>query len=449
MLRAVRATMHGRFAEAEQLAAEGLRVGRGCRDRNVDGIWTTNRAALVRAAERHDEMVAFEPEVQALLTRFVNAEAWQTASAALVHARVEDVERTRSYVAQLPEFLITPAENLFAIYFVAESAALVGPVSLAERLYGRIKALPDHYVVLGMSYMSWEGPSVRLLALLASFLGRWEDAAAHFEAALARCRQLGTLPYLARTEYEYGRMLAARAADGDAERARALFASARAMAERLGMSGLLRLIDARAGQLAGAGSAPKIERAAGTASFSLASEGEYWTLAYGGATFRLKDSLGLQYLARLVAEPGRELHVLDLAGGRAEGGSGDAIADDADRGDAGELIDADARRSYERRLATLREALEEAEAVGDADAAARAQDEIDTLAQELSRAVGLGGRMRRAGGAAERARSAVQRRIKNAIDRIADHAPALAAELAQTVRTGTFCEFRPDPPAGR
>jgi len=43
----------------------------------------------------------------------------------------------------------------------------------------------------------------------------------------------------------------------------------------------------------------------------------------------------------------------------------------------------------------------------------------------------------------------VQRRIKNAIDRIADHAPALAAELAQTVRTGTFCEFRPDPPAGR
>src|SRR5581483_7991992 len=109
----VRATMHGRFPEAEQLAADGLRVGRACRDRNVDGIWASNHAALLRAAERHDEMVAFEPEVQALLARFVNAEAWQTSSAALVHARVEDLERTRSYVAQLPAFLLTPAENLF------------------------------------------------------------------------------------------------------------------------------------------------------------------------------------------------------------------------------------------------------------------------------------------------------------------------------------------------
>ena len=43
------------------------------------------------------------------------------------------------------------------------------------------------------------------------------------------------------------------------------------------------------------------------------------------------------------------------------------------------------------------------------------------LGAELGRAVGLGGRSRRAGGAAERARSAVQRRIKNAIERIGEH----------------------------
>ncbi|MES1206719.1 MAG: hypothetical protein ABUS79_12355 [Pseudomonadota bacterium] len=247
-------------------------------------------------------------------------------------------------------------------------------------------------------------------------------------------------------------MLVARGAGGDAGRARRLFASARATAERLQMSGLMRLIDGRLATIDCAGPAPAPSRAtpaADEAQFSLAPEGEYWTLATGGATFRLKDSLGLQYLARLVGEPGREIHVLDLVGGRADGAA-EAVAD---RGDAGELIDAEARRSYERRLAVLRDALDDAESLGDTAAAARAQDEIDTLAQELRRAVGLGGRMRRAGGAAERARSAVQRRIRNALDRIGEHAPGLAAELCRTVKTGTFCVFRPvslaDPPSGR
>jgi hypothetical protein len=45
--------------------------------------------------------------------------------------------------------------------------------------------------------------------------------------------------------------------------------------------------------------------------------------------------------------------------------------------------------------------------------------------------------------AAERARSAVQRRIKNALDRIAEQSPALAAHLGRTLRTGNFCVYRP------
>jgi hypothetical protein len=164
-------------------------------------------------------------------------------------------------------------------------------------------------------------------------------------------------------------------------------------------------------------------------------EGEYWTISDGEAAFRLKDSLGLRYLARLVAEPDREIHVLELVGAR----EGDVV----DGGDAGELLDAEARESYRRRLEDLRETLAEAESFGDGGRASRAREEIEVLSGELGRAVGLGGRARRAGGAAERARSAVQRRLRNALDRIAEHAPALAAQLGGQVRTGTYCVYRP------
>ncbi len=175
--------------------------------------------------------------------------------------------------------------------------------------------------------------------------------------------------------------------------------------------------------------------------FSFALEGEYWTVRCAETTFRLKDSLGLQYLVRLFADPGREIHVLDLVGERAGAGANEAV----DTGDAGELLDDEARRSYKDRLEDLRETLAEAESFGDGARAARARAEMEMLAAELGRAVGLGGRVRRAGGAAERARSAVQRRIKNALERIGEHAPALAGYLGRTVKTGNACVFRPEP----
>jgi cytochrome c-type biogenesis protein CcmH/NrfG len=78
-------------------------------------------------------------------------------------------------------------------------------------------------------------------------------------------------------------------------------------------------------------------------------------------------------------------------------------------GDAGELLDARAKAAYRRRLSEIDEDLAEALAIGETARAAQAEAERDILMRELSRAVGLGGRSRRAGSAAERARSAVTR----------------------------------------
>ena len=168
----------------------------------------------------------------------------------------------------------------------------------------------------------------------------------------------------------------------------------------------------------------------------MAAEGDVWVLAHGGSVVRLRASRGLAMLARLVAEPGRELHVLDLGGGAA-GSPG------VDTGDAGPLLDAQARAAYRDRYRELEQAIEEAEAMNDPARAARARAEREALADELARGVGLGGRERVAGAAAERARVNVQRRLKDALDRVAAADPALGKHLARSVKTGTFCSYEP------
>jgi hypothetical protein len=42
-------------------------------------------------------------------------------------------------------------------------------------------------------------------------------------------------------------------------------------------------------------------------------EGEYWTIAYDGQVIRLRDAKGLDYLVRLLRQPGRPVPVMELA----------------------------------------------------------------------------------------------------------------------------------------
>jgi len=49
------------------------------------------------------------------------------------------------------------------------------------------------------------------------------DAVRHFETALAVGTRMRARPWLARTQYEYARLLLARAESGDRDRARALY----------------------------------------------------------------------------------------------------------------------------------------------------------------------------------------------------------------------------------
>jgi hypothetical protein len=179
-------------------------------------------------------------------------------------------------------------------------------------------------------------------------------------------------------------------------------------------------------------------------------DGDYWSVVFDGRTIHLRDSRGLQHLARLLAKPGLEFHVLDLVvTDRADSAGARHATAGATRlrdvGDAGELLDGRAKQAYRRRLAEIDDDLTDARALGDASRVAQASAERDFLARELSRAVGLGGRDRRAGFAAERARASVTRAVRQAMRRIGEQHPPLGAHLERAVRTGAYCAYLPDP----
>jgi tetratricopeptide (TPR) repeat protein len=179
-------------------------------------------------------------------------------------------------------------------------------------------------------------------------------------------------------------------------------------------------------------------------------EGDYWSVAFEGQTVRVRDLKGLRYLARLLADPGREFHVLDLVAVE-RGWSGDA-GRGTERGlafssglDASVLIDAQAKAAYRRRLAEIDEDIEEARDLRDDERAAQAEAERDFLVRELARAVGLGGRDRRVDSASERARASVTRAVRQSMARIHEYHPRLGEHLDRAIRTGTYCAYLPDP----
>jgi tetratricopeptide (TPR) repeat protein len=285
-----------------------------------------------------------------------------------------------------------------------------------------------------------EGDTVRARRSFEHAVHLWNQIGAPYETALAR---MG----LARTYRD----------EGNAERAELEFEVARLGFERVGAMGQ----GAEAVRARDGGERDDLSQREGPphdapARVALSAdenvfrrEGDYWSLVFEGHTMRMRDLKGLRYLARLLADPGREFHVLDLVTVE-RGWSGDGCRG-AEPGlalssglDAGVVLDAQAKEAYRRRLAEIDDDIDEAGMLGDAERASQAEAERDFLIRELSRAVGLGGRDRRVGSASERARASVTRALRKAMVRISAYDPALGEHLDHAIRTGTWCAYLPD-----
>src|SRR5260221_774810 len=255
----------------------------------------------------------------------------------------------------------------------------------------------------------------------------WDEVGAPYETALAR-RGLGD----------------AYRADGREAQAVLEHGAARSAFDQIG-AGLVAGPASQAGDVArGRDVGPRVPPArSGTSERAgpvnvFRREGDFWSVVFEDRTTRLRDLKGLQYLARLLADPGKEFHVLDLVS--AERAESPMLLG----GDSGEVLDAPAKQAYRRRLAEIEEDLEEARTLANSDRAAQAEAEREFLVRELARAVGLAGRDRRAASVSERARASVTKAVREAMARIREHNAPLGEHLERAIRTGTYCAYLPD-----
>jgi hypothetical protein len=351
-----------------------------------------------------------------------------------------------------------------------ELACHLGDIAWANVLHAELLPSAGKPFLLTTLAFSLHGAVDHALMRLSALAGRWEQARRHAAGAIELCTRLGARPILARIHHD-------GAAHAMAERESASTESERAALSRAAREQLLRaqaiareigwheLLDRCARALPGSsdalpsstrtlrpdGGAERVsprqpdvdgERHLGRNgrrdSLRLLREGEYWTLSTGRSLCRVRDSRGMQMLAQLVEQPGREIHVLEL--------SGSPIG--ADPSDAGEVLDARAGAAYRERLRELRSEMDQASSFNDLGRRERLSAEAEILVRELSRGFGLGGRARRSASVVERARVNVRRRLSLALRRISAASPELGEHLQARLRTGVHCVYMPHRRAG-
>lgn len=435
-LRTLRATLDGRFAEAERLAEEALELGRLRQSEYTTYVFRYAQMLAIRWAQgRLNELW---PEIEDHAERFPWIPRWRDPLAA---AELVDEQMARRELERHAgrEFADLPRDGLWILHLcsLADAAVLVGDLGRALRLYELLLPHDDDNAV---SYTQQPfGPVALRLGKLAALLGYWKETDRHFATALARCELLGAHAIRARVLLEHARALVARGEPADRGRMEAMLEEAAQLCDELGMSGLLERVSAVRERHS---PEPAGEEAI------LRPEGDFWTVAYEGQTSRLRNVKGLRYIATLLASPGRDVHVLELLG--AVTGLADARARLTDGelvpsrpADGGPLLDEQAKREYRRRLEQLAEDLQEARDWGDTERAAGLEEEIDVVTQELTQAAGLGGRDRTFSSPAEKARISVTKAIRTAIRLIDNQCPALAAHLDASIQTGRFCSYAP------
>jgi tetratricopeptide (TPR) repeat protein len=427
----------GRLDEAEAAAHRCFDLGTAVGEVDALGYLGGQLLAIRWIQGRDAELLDLAEDVAGSST-LVEAEFAFRAAAAAIAARAGHGDRARTALDKLATdglaALPTSSTWLAGIFVIVEAAVALGDEAIAREAYDLLVPFADRPVMPSLA-VACLGSTELALGKAALAFGDTGRAIDHLDRAVDANRRLGHRPLVAIAQAELASALDRRGGDDDRNRAAGLLATAIAEAEAMGMSDRV-----AAWRLIEPGPVPRPEHrgertagGAGTRSGVFRRQGRSWIVELDGHRAVVGDLVGMCYLAELLESPGRSIPALTLA-------SGEAAVPEAGWH---ELLDDRARAAYTARLRELTGELAEADANADLGQAERLRAARDMLVDELERATGLGGRPRSFAGDAERARTAVRKAIKRAIDEIDAGHPAIGRVLRSAVTTGTTCVYEP------
>lgn len=421
----------GEFGQAEALAAACAERGAAVGDANAVGRHAGQLGTIRWYQGRVAELV---PSLSELVNSSMLSVVDHSGLAALAVAAAAAGDR-RSATGALARLcgrdladLPRTVSWLMTMYCVAEAAHLLADTEIATRAHTLLVPFARLPAITGLG-VACVGSVHHSLGVASLTTGDVDRAVRHLRLAVRDNLALGHWPAVALSRSRLGQALALRDGRRD-EAARRELALAAQEAAGLGMklpfdaAGDPAILVGETGNRAPVAECRR--------------HGRYWRIKLGGRTALVDHSVGMRHLAVLLANPGVEIPAVDLA-------AGPALAGTAPAGDAtGQpVLDELAKRKYKQRLSQLQAEIEELESASETERAAAVRSERDWLIAELASATGMGGRSRRFPTADERARIAVGKAIRRALDRITAADPAVGAGLRTAIHTGRRCCYRP------
>jgi len=390
--RAALALLDGELDRAEQLIHDAARIGEQIHEPDTGNVLMSQRVALASARLDPDELKTLAAE----------AVDWWTGAPVLAHAvaagalaTAGDLDGARREAAMVALSGGWQSEGSYLrsvlVGHLAEASIALGDDELCRDLLADIEDITDDCGVNG-AVVAFAGPFAHTAGILESALGDHASARSTLQRSIDTSRRLGATVWMRHGE-----------------------AALRIAEER---SSPAEPDDADATELGHA---------------SVVRHGGVWTISWRHESATLPHLKGLADIAVLVERRGQEISALELAGGPTASGA----ATDP-------MTDLQALDSYRHRLDDLDAEIDAADRDADIGRSELLDAERRQLLAELRRVTGLGGRIRSNGNdPAERARKAVSGRIRDAIGRLADITPDLAAHLDRSIRTGLHCSYAP------
>jgi tetratricopeptide (TPR) repeat protein len=417
----------GRLEEAESEAARCYQLGIEVGDADALAYYGGHLVAIRWLQGRGAEIVDAVEAVAASPT-LAQGQFVFPATVACLAAQAGQLDLARMALARLTAggLAALPRSStwLTGLCAIVDAAAVLGDAAVAGPAYGlllRFAHVPNMPSLAIVCFGSVE----RSLGLAALTLGNVEGAVGHLERAVSANVRLGNRPLTACSRADLADALCQRGAPGDASHATEQLVEAIREAGSMGMT-------ARA--TAWAATLRALEEDVPVRRCLLRRDGRHWLVALDDRSHLIDDLVGLSYIARLIAQPGIAMPALLLASG------GDTAVPDAL---PQPILDDEARESYADRVRELVAELDEARRNDDVGRAEGLQLELEAVTAELTRATALQGRPRSFAGPEERARTAVRKAIKRALNEIEAADPEIGRTLRASIRTGYSCCYTP------